>query len=112
MTMKIDGTKDRREPIRVVELRGELMTDSITPTQEIEMWIRQHGSERDALNVAIARIRQGEAEKERLVSALTEIDSYNRIHNDLEAYLSELADWGLSRRETRPTADEFGFKTS
>ena len=60
----------------------------------------------------IARIRQGEAEKERLVSALTEIDSYNRIHNDLEAYLSELADWGLSRRETRPTAAEFGFKTS
>ena len=60
--MKIDGTNDRREPIRVVELRGELMTDSITPTQEIEMWIRQHGSERDALNVAIARIRRGEVE--------------------------------------------------
>lgn len=34
----------------------------MTPTQEIESWVREHGSMRDALNVAIARLKAQEAD--------------------------------------------------
>ena len=31
----------------------------------------------------------------RAYEALREINKYNRIHNDLEAYLFDLAEWGM-----------------
>jgi len=38
----------------------------MTPTEEIDKWIAEHGNERDALNVAISRLAQAETELEPL----------------------------------------------
>jgi len=51
-------------------------------TDELNQWIAEHGSERDALNVALARLHLAEAEVERLraveVAALTQSEDVQR----------------------------------
>ena len=39
---------------------------------------------------------------ERALKALTEINKYNHIRNDLEAYLSEVADYAWERMRCGP----------
>ena len=41
--------------------------------------------------------------------ALIKIKEYNHIHNDLEAYLFHVAEWGLGTREERPDPKSFGL---
>ncbi len=42
--------------------------------------------------------------------ALSEIARYNNVRNDLDAYLSDLADWGMGEREQRPDPKQYGLK--
>ncbi len=46
----------------------------MTPTEEIDKWIAEHGSERDALNIAIARLAA-------LEPLETQHDAYFNINN-------------------------------
>lgn len=46
----------------------------MSATEEIEKWIAEHGNMRDALNVAITRLRQAE---ERIAQLVEEIDEMN-----------------------------------
>ena len=41
--------------------------------------------------------------------ALTEIDSYNPIRNDKDAYLNLLAEWGLGNTDDKPNPQDFGL---
>ena len=41
--------------------------------------------------------------------ALAEINEYNHIRNDLDAYLFDLAEWGLGLRKDRPNKKDFGL---
>lgn len=41
--------------------------------------------------------------------ALQEIKRFNRLNHDTDAYLFDVAKWGLGERESRPTLDEFGI---
>jgi len=49
------------------------------------------------------------AEVARLRDALAEIEKYNPMHNDLDAYLSAIASWGRGERP-RPSLEAFGVK--
>lgn len=42
--------------------------------------------------------------------ALSEIQKYNGIHNDLEAYLFDLTEWGMGERKDMPKPEDFGLK--
>ena len=42
--------------------------------------------------------------------AIEEINKFNCIHNDLEAYLYDLASWGIGEIKTRPNPEGFGLK--
>ena len=42
-------------------------------------------------------------------AALQEINRYNRMHNDLEAYLFEIAKWGMGETEEHPKPESFGL---
>ena len=46
---------------------------------------------------------------ERTYTALAEINKHNPIHNDLEAYLFDLAEWGMYKSEKRPLPKSFGL---
>lgn len=43
------------------------------------------------------------------VNALKIIQEFNRLHNDKEAYLYEVAEWGLGARRTKPNPEDFGI---
>jgi hypothetical protein len=58
----------------------------------------------------LAHIRELEESTERLGTALTEIKRFNRIHNDLESYLFDLAEWGLGERDDRPVPSKYGVE--
>lgn len=47
----------------------------------------------------------------RAYAALEEINHYNRIHNDLDAYLYVVAEWGMGG-EPFPNAAAFGLPAS
>lgn len=47
---------------------------------------------------------------ERADEALRELKKYNRIHNDLEAYLYEIIQWGLREQAIRPNPKDFGIE--
>ena len=40
--------------------------------------------------------------------ALEEIQKYNRIGNDLDAYLYELTEWALGKQEEKPNPKNYG----
>ena len=39
--------------------------------------------------------------------ALEEINKYNRLGNDLDSYLFDLAEWGMGERDKRPNPKSF-----
>lgn len=41
--------------------------------------------------------------------ALRELKKYNPLHNDTEAYLFEVAKWGLMERPKRPDPKDYGL---
>lgn len=41
--------------------------------------------------------------------ALEILKKYNPLHNDLEAYLYAVADWGLGIEEEKPNPEDFGI---
>lgn len=41
-------------------------------------------------------------------ATLETINKYNRCNNDLQAYLHEVAEWGLGKKD-KPNAEDFGF---
>ena len=63
----------------------------------------------DALEIAeFIRALGNDLEKAR--EALREINQYNLIHNDLEAYLYEVTKWGLGVLDEKPKLEDFGLK--
>lgn len=44
----------------------------------------------------------------RALTALDELKRWNRIHNDLEAYLFEVARWGQGETDEQPKPEDFG----
>lgn len=43
-------------------------------------------------------------------AVLKEINRFNRINNDLEAYLHDLAEWAIEGDGERPNPESFGLK--
>ena len=66
-------------------------------TDELNQWIAEHGSERDALNVALARLHLAEAEVERLnaeadsltVALAEEQDAKAHVEREYLAFVME-----------------------
>ena len=56
----------------------------------------------------LERIESGNKQLKQAHTALREINSYNTIKNDLEAYLSEVAFWGLGEVNEKPDPTDFG----
>ena len=46
---------------------------------------------------------------EKARTALREIDRLNRVNNDLGAYLSAMAEWGLGELDEKPKLEDFGL---
>ena len=50
-------------------------------------------------------------ETDRMREALEEIKNHNRLRNDLDAYLYDVADWGLGIHGWKPNPDHYnGYK--
>lgn len=47
---------------------------------------------------------------DRKIEALEILKKYNPLRNDLDAYLFEICEWGLSRRTKKPKAKYFGIE--
>ena len=58
----------------------------------------------------IAEIQRLAAIITRQQQALEEIRHFNRIHNDLEAYLFEVAEYGLGMIEEKPRRENYGIE--
>ena len=43
--------------------------------------------------------------------ALKEIQKYNNLHNDLDTYLFEIAEWGLGIRVIKPSPVDYSLET-
>lgn len=71
--------------------------------------------ERDGVHWVLADSKDAELFKatqlklERAHTALKEIKKYNPLHNDLEAYLYDMAEWGMGNLEVRPSPSIFGL---
>lgn len=64
----------------------------------------------DLVRGAVEQAGEGEVrEVEKLKIALAEIRSYNHIRNDLEAYLYQLANWGMEDVKDRPVPSDYGL---
>lgn len=50
-----------------------------------------------------------ETQLERAKQALLIIRNYNRLRNDLDAYLFEVAQYGLGERQDEPKAEDYGI---
>ena len=46
---------------------------------------------------------------EKAIEALEEIKKFNRLHNDLDAYLYEIANWGLGIIKDKPDKEDYGL---
>lgn len=42
-------------------------------------------------------------------TALEELKKYNRLHNDLDAYLLAVAEWGLMQKSKKPKPEDYGL---
>ncbi len=51
-----------------------------------------------------------EIKLETALAALGEIDRYNGLHNDLDAYLNFLAAWGMGKLNEKPNRQDFGLE--
>lgn len=47
---------------------------------------------------------------DRSCDALCILIKYNPMHNDLDAYLHEVAQWGMGRSSTQPTLKAYGIE--
>lgn len=54
------------------------------------------------------RIAELESECDALKEALSAYQKFNRIGNDLDAYLGALADWALGIESEKPIVENFG----
>ena len=45
-------------------------------------------------------------------AALKELNARNPLHNDLEAYLFDVAEWGLGQRDERPDPAFYGLEVA
>lgn len=57
----------------------------------------------------ITTLQDAAGEIERLRAALAEINGFNRIHNDLEAYLFDLAQYALGDTQKKPERSTYGI---
>ena len=64
--------------------------------------MQREESLRGELRMKIERIS-----KEKAFWALSTIQSYNRLRNDLDAYLYEVAEYGMALRSTIPDIESF-----
>ena len=62
----------------------------------------------DILKQVIPKIKRFSA-KSRARSALIEINKFNRINDDIEAYLFNIAKWGLGEAE-KPDPKDYGIE--
>ena len=46
---------------------------------------------------------------EKAHEALTEVQKFNPLHNDLEAYLFALVEWGLGIEDEKPNKADYGL---
>jgi hypothetical protein len=67
---------------------------------EIDTMAKDWTAQVVALQAKVARLR----------AALLILQDYNPLHNDLDAYLIEVADWGLGERDTPPDPEAFGLR--
>ena len=59
---------------------------------------------------AIETMLKARIDNEKLTEALKEYNRFNRIHNDLEAYLFELGQWALGEVEDKPNRQDYGIE--
>lgn len=60
---------------------------------------------------SLRRIVSLRAGLKRAKEALKEIQKYNRISNDLDAYIWEMARYGLWQEENKPNPKDYGIST-
>ena len=48
----------------------------------------------------------------KMVFALTVLRNYNRLKNDLDAYLYEITEYGLGNRKEFPNKEDYGITSS
>ncbi len=74
---------------------------------ELRLALRDAGMRLDALRASVRELQQTVL---RLRTALVEIDRYNGVNNDLDAYLAEVAKWGLGEIEEKPDRQSYGVQ--
>ena len=52
----------------------------------------------------------GKTEHEKAIEALQILKRYNRLRNDLEAYLFEIINYGLNFRSEKPNPNDYGIE--
>ena len=73
-------------------------------TDELNQWVAEHGSERDALNVALAKLHLAEAEADRLTVTLAEAqDTIDTLRRGYSKIAHEGIHTVLSTRPLCPT---------
>jgi hypothetical protein len=50
---------------------------------------------------------QLQQQKNRMVLTLKELQQFNRLRNDIDAYLYELVEWGLGNKDKHPDINDY-----
>jgi hypothetical protein len=102
---------DARDKI-IAEQRAVIAELSEEPITEFETLHQAHDAQNAVLARMQAELRAMSAALGMAVYALETIQHYNRVHNDLEAYLYDLAEWGMGKTDTKPDPGSYGLLDS
>lgn len=88
----------------------------MTATKQIDEWIAKYGCERDALNVALARIMALEAERDYWCTSFDALDALTGCAKPEPAFdknaVGELIDELVDATSNQTSASEWGFGTA
>ena len=97
-----DKSTGRAIPISELEAINKELDKHTTHDKEFPTVMRVKG--------LVDRYKSLSEANDRMRMALLEINQYNNINNDLQAYLFDVAKWGMGEIESKPIPTDYGIR--
>mgnify|MGYP001605110672 CR=1 FL=1 len=113
---EVEKIAGHKLPDKAHAVIGEYIGDIIRRDQDnikrLNEEVENYKQRDDDLRAEISRHATTNAKQEEqlqnAVAALEETNRFNSIHNDIEAYLFDVAEWGMGRGKEKPDPKVFG----
>jgi len=95
-----------RDVVKLLDARDKIIAEQRAVIAELN---EAHDAQNEVLRKMWAELDALRFTHGVAVYALETIQHYNRVHNDLEAYLYDLAEWGMGKTDTKPDPGSYGL---